>query len=149
MGKIRLTFPEKLLLVTTGVGLIHHLDHVLRVDHSGWPFLSRVTPFTYSLLVYPVILVVLLARGRAWLRVALAVPLFLFPTLSHIFLETPLDQYETWAHCPDVNMLDVSSPVVGLIAAAISVLLSLLALAVLLAFVREAREKGEGGVILA
>ncbi len=141
MSKIRLTFPEKLLLVTTGIGLLHHLDHVLRVDHSGWPFLSRFTPFTYSLLVYPVILVVLLARGKPWLRVALAVPLFLFPTLSHIVLETPMHQYETWAHCPDVNMLDMSSPVVGFIAAAISVLLSLFALAVLLAFVREARER--------
>jgi len=47
------------------------LDHVLRVDHSGWPFRPGVTPFTFSLIVYPVVLPALfggLVRGVAWSR---------------------------------------------------------------------------------
>jgi hypothetical protein len=35
------------------IGLIHHTDHVLRVDHSGWPFRADLNPFTFSLLAYP------------------------------------------------------------------------------------------------
>ena len=33
-------------------GLLHHVDHVVRGKHSGWPFVEEVTPFTFSLLVY-------------------------------------------------------------------------------------------------
>jgi hypothetical protein len=36
--------------------VLHHVDHVLRFDHSGWPFKAEVTPFTFSLLVNRVIL---------------------------------------------------------------------------------------------
>jgi len=38
------------------VGFIHHTDHVLRFDHSGWPFRPEVNPFTFSLLAYPILL---------------------------------------------------------------------------------------------
>ena len=38
------------------VGFAHHTDHVLRVDHSGWPFRHDVNPFTFSLLAYPILL---------------------------------------------------------------------------------------------
>ena len=31
------------------IGLVHHTDHVLRVDHSGWPFRPDVNPFTVSM----------------------------------------------------------------------------------------------------
>ena len=37
------------------IGMFHHVDHVLRFDHSGWPFKAEVTTFTFSLLVYPVV----------------------------------------------------------------------------------------------
>lgn len=37
-------------------GLMHHVDHVVRGNHSGWPFQAGVTPFTYSLLIYALIL---------------------------------------------------------------------------------------------
>ncbi len=50
--------------VTIIVGLAHHTDHVLRVDHSGWPFLHDVNPFTFSLLAYPILLFVLLGSTR-------------------------------------------------------------------------------------
>lgn len=38
----RLSTAEKLALVTTGIGVLHHADHVLRVNHSGWPFRPEV-----------------------------------------------------------------------------------------------------------
>lgn len=46
--------------------VLHHADHVIRGSHSGWPFGAEVTPFTYSLLIYALILpaIYLTARGR-------------------------------------------------------------------------------------
>ena len=40
----------------TVFGLLHHADHVIRGNHSGWPFQAEVTPFTFSLLIYALIL---------------------------------------------------------------------------------------------
>jgi hypothetical protein len=46
--------------------VLHHVDHVARGNHSGWPFQAEVTPFTFSLLIYALILpaIFLTARGR-------------------------------------------------------------------------------------
>ncbi len=46
--------------------VLHHADHVIRGSHSGWPFEAEVTPFTYSLLIYALVLpgIFLTARGR-------------------------------------------------------------------------------------
>jgi hypothetical protein len=50
----------------TVFSVLHHVDHVARGNHSGWPFQAEVTPFTYSLLIYAPILpgIYLTARGR-------------------------------------------------------------------------------------
>jgi hypothetical protein len=40
----------------TVLGVLHHVDHVVRGNHSGWPFQEEVTPFTFSLLVYALLL---------------------------------------------------------------------------------------------
>ncbi|HEX6709119.1 MAG TPA: hypothetical protein VF068_02210 [Rubrobacter sp.] len=50
----------------TVFGLLHHADHVIRGNHSGWPFQAEVTPFTFSLLIYALILsgIYLTVRGR-------------------------------------------------------------------------------------
>jgi hypothetical protein len=47
-------------------GLFHHVDHVVRGNHSGWPFDEQVTPFTFSLLIYALLLpgLYLAWRGR-------------------------------------------------------------------------------------
>jgi hypothetical protein len=47
-------------------GLMHHADHVIRGNHSGWPFQAEVTPFTFSLLIYALILpgIYMTAKGR-------------------------------------------------------------------------------------
>jgi hypothetical protein len=61
---------RRLLLIfassATVFSVLHHVDHVVRGNHSGWPFQAEVTPFTFSLLIYVLILpaIYLTARGR-------------------------------------------------------------------------------------
>lgn len=67
----------RLILLSTVFGLGHHLDHIIRGNHVGWPVTPEVTPFTYSLSIYPIILIglYLMVRGRVgaryWFVVAL------------------------------------------------------------------------------
>jgi hypothetical protein len=62
--------PRRWLLIfassATVFSVMHHADHVIRGNHSGWPFQAEVTPFTFSLLIYALILpgIYLTARGR-------------------------------------------------------------------------------------
>lgn len=51
----------------TVFSLLHHTDHVIRGNFSGWPFQAEVTPFTFSLLIYALILpaIYLTARGHS------------------------------------------------------------------------------------
>ena len=44
-----------LIYSALGLSLVHHLDHAVRGNHVGWPLIADVTPFTYSLGIYPVI----------------------------------------------------------------------------------------------
>ena len=46
------------LAVVMSVG--HHIDHVIRGNNVGWPINSEVNAFTYSLAIYPLILIALL-----------------------------------------------------------------------------------------
>lgn len=38
------------------MSLGHHIYHVIRTDHVGWPLTVHLTPFTYSSGIYPLIL---------------------------------------------------------------------------------------------
>jgi hypothetical protein len=64
-------------IVVTVFGVLHHVDHVVRGNHSGWPFKDEITPFTFSLLIYALLLpgIYMNLRGRVaagwWLSVAL------------------------------------------------------------------------------
>jgi hypothetical protein len=51
---------------TTVFAIMHHTDHVVRGNHSGWPFVEAVTPFTFSLLIYALLLpgLYLTIKGR-------------------------------------------------------------------------------------
>jgi hypothetical protein len=53
--KLRTWLLVAALSVTT-FGFFHHVDHVVRGNHSGWPFEEVVTPFTFSLLIYALLL---------------------------------------------------------------------------------------------
>src|SRR3990170_788968 len=98
-GVEHLTEGERALLVVVGLAFLHHVDHVLRADNSGWPFTPDITPFTVSLVVYPIFLLDFLTlRKRTWIRVGLVAVLFLALLAVHAVFETPADQYGTWAN---------------------------------------------------
>ncbi|MFC6976027.1 hypothetical protein ACFQL1_17140 [Halomicroarcula sp. GCM10025709] len=43
------------VLLPTVLGVTHHVDHVIRGNHVGWPITPEVNPFTYSLAIYPLL----------------------------------------------------------------------------------------------
>jgi hypothetical protein len=53
-----------LVFLAMFMSLGHHIDHVIRGNNVGWPLTEHVTPFTYSLGIYPLILLGLYASGR-------------------------------------------------------------------------------------
>ncbi len=127
--------------------LLHHVDHVLRADSSGWPFQPEVTPFTFSLLIYPVLLTDFLVRNRPWLRVGLLSAGLAFLVLVHVTVETPADLFQTWSagvstsdHHPGIpNLLKVASPAFGIVAVIVLALLGAALVATLTVAVRQAR----------
>ena len=144
----RFTLGEWMLLGVVALAVLHHLDHVLRADNSGWPFTPDLTPFTISLLVYPIfVLDFLLLRDRPWVRVGLVAVLFVALQVTHAIVEPPADQYGTWANrissvphaLGQPNLLDTASPVLGALSVAVSSLLSGAVLAALVLLTREAR----------
>jgi hypothetical protein len=144
----RFTLGEWMLLGVVALAFLHHLDHVLRADNSGWPFTPDITPFTISLLVYPIFaLDFLLLRDRPWIRVGLVATLFVALQVTHAIVEPPADQYGTWTNGTSAvphalgqpNLLDVASPVLGALSVTVSSLLSVAVLAALVLLAREAR----------
>ena len=131
-----------LIVLTIGAGLLHHVDHVLRVDHSGWPFRPDVNPFTFSLLAYPILLFALFGPRRwFWVRWGLLLVGAAFTLFAHTALETPEMQYTMWAHDHssdprDVgshNLLGLQSSAVGAAAVVLSMTLNVLLIASCLA----------------
>jgi hypothetical protein len=142
------TLGEWMLLGVVALAFLHHLDHVLRADNSGWPFTPDVTPFTISLLVYPIfVLDFLVLRDRPWVRVGLVAVLFVALQVTHALVEPPADQYGTWADGTSAvphalgqpNLLHTASPVLGALSVTVSSLLSVAVLAALVLLAREAR----------
>jgi hypothetical protein len=43
------------VVVPTVLGAAHHVDHIIRGNHVGWPITAHVNPFTYSLAIYPLL----------------------------------------------------------------------------------------------
>lgn len=124
---------KRLMIVTTVIGLLHHADHVLRADHSGFPFTPNVNEFTVSLLVaYPVAAFVFFKRGMLRTKVVLLTLTLFAVQAAHTFIELPRDQYAVWATNasidPDVlgqpNLLNIASPAMGVLAVTISIALS-------------------------
>jgi hypothetical protein len=139
--------PVRPLLVVIGIlGLLHHADHVLRADHSGWPFQPDVTPFTWSLLIYPMLLADYLIRTKPWIRVGLLSAGLAFLFLVHVTVETPMDLFNTWQagisttdDNPGVpNLLHLASPGMGVAANVILGLLCAALMATLATALRQA-----------
>ena len=62
--------PNRILYALIFLAMImslgHHIDHIIRGNHIGWPLTAEVNAFTYSLGIYPLILLglYLYASGR-------------------------------------------------------------------------------------
>lgn len=87
-----------LFAVATLLGLAHHLDHVIRGNHVGWPITPEVNPFTYSLAIYPLVVLgfTLSLTGRAGARywtvvMAFGAAMLAFFHLSPWAVEPPAD----------------------------------------------------------
>lgn len=89
---------RRLLFALLVFGCLHHIDHALRVDHSGWPFLPRVTPYTFSLLIYPVLVFILWGPVGLRLKAVLTAAIAAGVIYAHIVIETPRMQYAMWAY---------------------------------------------------
>lgn len=130
-----------ILVVAFVFGLMHHTDHVLRVDHSGWPFRPDLSPFTFSLLAYPIILFAILGPARlfwvGWFALLVGT---VFTIWAHTAIETPGMQYSMWAHNhslepqqPDTqNLLGIQSSFLAILAVGVSMILNLLLVAAVL-----------------
>jgi hypothetical protein len=150
----RLDLVQKLVLVAIALGLLHHADHVGRADHSSWPFRPEVGPFTFTLLIYPVLVLVLLAGGRHWVRVVGLGLVALFTLLAHTLIEPPQQIYGTWANNLSTpaplytvdpehmhNLLDVQSPLLGVLATILSTVLTALLLVAWAVAIRDTRRR--------
>jgi hypothetical protein len=122
-----------LLWAALALALLHHADHVLRVDHSGWPFRAAVTPFTFSLIAYPVIGWALLGAARHyWWRWAALTAAAALTLVAHIAVEPPAAQFTMWsanrsldAHAAGVgNLLHARSDTLGALSVAIAMALN-------------------------
>jgi hypothetical protein len=148
----RLDLVQKLVLIAIPLGLVHHADHVGRADHSSWPFRAEVGPFTFTLLIYPVLVLVLLAPRRHWVRVVGLGFVSLFTLLAHTLIEPPQQIYGTWANNLSTpaplytvdpehmnNLLDLESPLLGVLATILSIVLTALLLVAWVVAIRDAR----------
>ncbi len=95
-------------------GLMHHADHVIRGNHSGWPFQDEVTPFTFSLLIYALILpgIYLTARRRSIPGYHLFVAFVGLALLGFVHF-VPVRDYE--APIQDIYLV-YGSPLAGMLA---------------------------------
>jgi hypothetical protein len=85
-------------------GILHHLDHVIRGNHVGWPLTTEVNAFTYSLIMEPLVLLGLYFTWhghlgpRYWLGVGLAGLIAAGPThIGPWAVEPPSDIYLPYA----------------------------------------------------
>lgn len=142
---------RRLLLIfaasATIFSVLHHLDHVVRGNHSGWPFQAEVTPFTFSLLIYALILpaIYLTARGRDVAGYHLFVAVTGLALLGFVHF-APTGEQESPIH--DIY-LAYESPIAGMYAlmvlAALMTSVALLTITAFVALRRRIRERAMSG----
>lgn len=102
-------------LVPTVLSAAHHLDHVLRGNHVGWPLTPEVNAFTYSLSVYPLLALgaYLTATDRAGARYWIAFFAASTAALAYIHVSP-------WAIEPPSDVIaPYADPAVGYLAFAV------------------------------
>jgi hypothetical protein len=108
-----------LVAAATLLGLAHHVDHVIRGNHVGWPVTPEVNPFTYSLVIYPLVALglALSLTGRAGARYWTVVLTFGAGMLAFFHLSP-------WAVEPPSDVIrPYADPLVGYLAFAILLVL--------------------------
>jgi hypothetical protein len=133
----RLDPVQKLVTVIVPLGLLHHADHVGRADHSSWPFRSELGPFTYTLLIYPILVLVFVARRGHWFRAIGLGIVALVTVVAHTLIEPPGQIYGTWANNLSTdaplytvdpehmhNQFDRNLPLLGNLATTLSIVLT-------------------------
>lgn len=107
-------FPV-IVAVPTLLGVAHHVDHLVRGNHVGWPITPEVNPFTYSLVIYPALAVglCLTATDRAGSRFWTGFFLFSAGMLAFFHISP-------WAVEPPGDViLPYADPMVGYLAFAV------------------------------
>ncbi len=150
----RLDLVQKLVLVVIPLGLLHHLDHVGRVDHSSWPVRPELGPFTFTLLIYPVLVWMIFARHGGWVRVVGLGLVSLFTLLAHTLIEPPQQIYRTWAdnlstpaplYTVDAdkmhNIFNAEYPMLGVVANVVTIALTVLLLVAWAVSIRDLRRR--------
>ena len=108
---------DALIWVTLGFGVLHHTDHVIRDNHSGFPFTTHVTAFTPTLLVYPLVIGgIAFDAGPLYWTIFDAAALVGVVAI-HATLEPLHHVYEPWADSS--NLIGVRSPAMGGVALAV------------------------------
>ena len=76
-----------------GLSAVHHLDHIARGTHVGWPVTPDVTAFTYTLLIYPIIGLGFVLSSRLYWLIAAAGGLVLLTGVHFgpLAVESPSD----------------------------------------------------------
>jgi len=104
--------PRRVLLavfVPALFGMAHHVDHIVRGNHVGWPLTPEINAFTLSLAVYPLLAfgLVLTGTGRVGLRYWLG-----FLTANSVLLSAV--HLGPWAIEPPSDIIaPYSDPLVG------------------------------------
>lgn len=147
----RLDAVQKLIVVIVPLGLLHHADHIGRADHSSWPFRSELGPFTFTLLIYPVLALAFRARRGHWTRPVALGLVAAFTLVAHTLIEPPGQIYGTWANNlstdaplysvdPEYmrNLFDSELPLLGNLATILSIVLTALVLLSAVVAIRDA-----------
>jgi hypothetical protein len=139
--KLRTWLLVAAVSVTT-FGFVHHVDHVVRGNHSGWPFEEVVTPFTFSLLIYALLLPGIYMTWRG--RLMAGYWLFTAVVLLALVISVHFVGEDREAPIRDIYAV-YESPVVGFLALTdLTVLIASLVVLAGLA-IQALRTKGRGG----
>lgn len=87
----------------------HHVDHAIRGNRVGWPLTSEVNAFTYSLAIYPLILIGLLLYARR----SVGPGFWVFLSGGGVLFVSAI-HFGPWAVEPPTDIIDAyESPIVG------------------------------------
>jgi len=109
------------IAVPTVLGAAHHIDHIIRGNHIGWPITADINAFTYSLGIYPLIAVSLYLAASDRVEAGYMTGFFAFSAAILAFFHV-----SPWAVEPPQDVIQpYGNPVFGYLA--FGILLALIA----------------------